>query len=228
MEQNHRPRCLSTRKTSRAVCGRPCCGGHRNSHFFSSPAGVKPAFEVASIKPGDPGQRGSWIINRPGESGLLTRGMPLRALITFAYRVRDFQSFGGPAWLTTIAGISRPAPKRAVLPRRVRRIRYTPPRWRSGLPSLLKPGSSLAVLRIPSAHLRTLGRQRRIQGKAVGGSSAVSTSEPGTPAPPAATWRSHATLQYESRPGQSRSRVDGYIQRRATLGVPYWDESSGR
>ena len=68
--------------------------------FSQSPAGVKPSFEVASIKPGDPGQRGSSIMNQPG-GRLVTRGMPLRALITFAYRVRDFQIIGGPAWLTT-------------------------------------------------------------------------------------------------------------------------------
>ncbi len=68
--------------------------------FSQSPAGARPSFEVASIKPGDPGQRGSSIMNQPG-GRLVTRGMPLRALITFAYRVRDFQIIGGPGWLTT-------------------------------------------------------------------------------------------------------------------------------
>ena len=63
--------------------------------FSQAPAGVKPSFEVASIKPADAGQRGSSIMNQPG-GRLVTRGMPLRALITFAYRVRDFQIIGGP------------------------------------------------------------------------------------------------------------------------------------
>jgi len=68
--------------------------------FSQRSAEVKPSFEVASIKPADPGQRGSSIMNQPG-GRLVTKGMPLRALMTFAYRVRDFQIVGGPGWLTT-------------------------------------------------------------------------------------------------------------------------------
>jgi uncharacterized protein (TIGR03435 family) len=65
-----------------------------------SPGAARPSFEVASIKPSDPGQRGSSIMNQPG-GRLVIRAVPLRALMTFAYRVRDFQVSGGPGWVGT-------------------------------------------------------------------------------------------------------------------------------
>jgi uncharacterized protein (TIGR03435 family) len=68
--------------------------------FSQAPVEVRPSFEVASIKPSDPGQRGSSIMNQPG-GRVVIRGMPLRALVTFAYRVRDFQISGGPGWMGT-------------------------------------------------------------------------------------------------------------------------------
>jgi uncharacterized protein (TIGR03435 family) len=65
-----------------------------------APAETKPSFEVATVKLGDPGQRGSSIMNQPG-GRLVIKGMPLRAMVTFAYRVRDFQISGGPGWMVT-------------------------------------------------------------------------------------------------------------------------------
>lgn len=65
-----------------------------------APAETKPSFEVATVKTSDPGQRGSSIMNQPG-GRLVIRGMPLRAMVTFAYRVRDFQISGGPGWLVS-------------------------------------------------------------------------------------------------------------------------------
>jgi uncharacterized protein (TIGR03435 family) len=64
-----------------------------------SPSGVRPSFEVATIKPGDPGQRGSMIQIQPG-GRLVVSHVPFRTLLTVAYRVRDFQISGGPAWMT--------------------------------------------------------------------------------------------------------------------------------
>lgn len=66
--------------------------------FCQAPAGARPSFEVSTIKPGDPGQRGSMIQNQPGGRLVITH-VPLRAMITFAYRVRDFQISGGPTWM---------------------------------------------------------------------------------------------------------------------------------
>ena len=63
-----------------------------------TPGKARPSFEVASIKPSDPGQRGGMIQNRPG-GRMVIAGMPLRALMTFAYGVQDFQISGGPDWM---------------------------------------------------------------------------------------------------------------------------------
>jgi uncharacterized protein (TIGR03435 family) len=57
-------------------------------------------FEVASIKPANPDQKGFSIQFMPG-GGLKMTGVPLRAMITFAYDVRDFQVSGGPGWVGT-------------------------------------------------------------------------------------------------------------------------------
>jgi uncharacterized protein (TIGR03435 family) len=68
--------------------------------FSQAHGAARPSFEVASIKPSDPGQRGSMIQNQPG-GRMIIRGMPFRGLMTFAYGVRDFQISGGPGWATT-------------------------------------------------------------------------------------------------------------------------------
>lgn len=68
--------------------------------FCQPTATAKPSFEVATVKPSDPGQRDAMIQNQPA-GRFLTKGTPLRALITFAYRVRDFQISGGPGWIGT-------------------------------------------------------------------------------------------------------------------------------
>lgn len=57
-------------------------------------------FEVASIKPANPDTPGSSIQFMPG-GGLKMTGIPLRAMVTFAYDVRDFQISGGPGWIGT-------------------------------------------------------------------------------------------------------------------------------
>ena len=57
-------------------------------------------FEVASIKPSSPDAHGSSMLtDRVG--GLNVENMPLRALITNAYGIRDFQLSGGPGWIAT-------------------------------------------------------------------------------------------------------------------------------
>jgi uncharacterized protein (TIGR03435 family) len=62
-----------------------------------APAEKRPSFEVATIKPSDPGQRGQQIMNQPG-GRLVIRGMPVLGMVTFAYNVRSFQVIGGPGW----------------------------------------------------------------------------------------------------------------------------------
>jgi uncharacterized protein (TIGR03435 family) len=55
----------------------------------------RPTFEVASIKPST--RRGS--INTPPGGRFIAVGQSLRILIGYAYRLRDFQVIGGPAWM---------------------------------------------------------------------------------------------------------------------------------
>jgi bla regulator protein blaR1 len=55
------------------------------------------SFEVASIKPSDPGTPGITFRNGPGRLDI--SGATLRILIEQAYDVRDFQISGGPGWM---------------------------------------------------------------------------------------------------------------------------------
>jgi uncharacterized protein (TIGR03435 family) len=57
-------------------------------------------FDVASIKPSSPDARGSSMLTDK-VGGLNVENMPLRALITSAYGIRDFQLSGGPGWIGT-------------------------------------------------------------------------------------------------------------------------------
>ena len=57
-------------------------------------------FDVASIKPTNPDTQGGFIRFMPG-GGLNMTNIPLQAMITFAYDVRDFQVSGGPGWVGT-------------------------------------------------------------------------------------------------------------------------------
>jgi uncharacterized protein (TIGR03435 family) len=68
--------------------------------FLICPGFAQLTFEVASIKPANPDTPGTSIQFMPG-GGLKMTGIPLRAMITFAYDVRDFQVSGGPGWMGT-------------------------------------------------------------------------------------------------------------------------------
>jgi uncharacterized protein (TIGR03435 family) len=64
-----------------------------------APGGNAPrSFEVASVKPNKSGVLGSSIRRQPG-GGLTATNMPLRALVTFAYRLQPYQLVGDPPWL---------------------------------------------------------------------------------------------------------------------------------
>jgi uncharacterized protein (TIGR03435 family) len=56
-------------------------------------------FEVASVKPTAPGQRGGIIRQMPGGQRYVGTNVPLRLLMTVAYSVTDRQISGGPAWV---------------------------------------------------------------------------------------------------------------------------------
>jgi uncharacterized protein (TIGR03435 family) len=58
-------------------------------------------FEVASIKPSQPGQTRYGIRPAPGGERYLASNVSLKIMITVAYRVRAEQVSGGPAWMDT-------------------------------------------------------------------------------------------------------------------------------
>jgi uncharacterized protein (TIGR03435 family) len=58
----------------------------------------RPQFEVASVKPAAPDQRGTFIRNMPGGRVSVTN-MTLKELIQIAWRIQPFQVSGGPSWM---------------------------------------------------------------------------------------------------------------------------------
>jgi len=59
-----------------------------------------PAFEVASVKKSSPGEAGPFIRRDPG-GRITVANMPVRDLITYAYRLAPSQLIGGPSWTVT-------------------------------------------------------------------------------------------------------------------------------
>jgi uncharacterized protein (TIGR03435 family) len=58
-------------------------------------------FDVASVKPAAPNQRGGIIRQMPGSQRYLASNVPLRLIMTVAYSVTDRQISGGPSWIGT-------------------------------------------------------------------------------------------------------------------------------
>jgi uncharacterized protein (TIGR03435 family) len=58
---------------------------------------AKPEFEVSTIKPSDPNQRG-WGITLNGSGMLITRNTTLADLVKFAFDLHPKQVIGAPAW----------------------------------------------------------------------------------------------------------------------------------
>lgn len=62
-----------------------------------SPPAARPVFDVASVRPSDPNERGDWVHFPPGR--LEVRNAPLIFVIQQIYGVRDFQIVGAPKWI---------------------------------------------------------------------------------------------------------------------------------
>src|SRR5580693_2457528 len=60
-------------------------------------------FEVATIKPSDPANRGNgcFIRGQPGGQTFVGQCVTLHAMITWTYRISDSQVTGEPDWLKT-------------------------------------------------------------------------------------------------------------------------------
>lgn len=66
----------------------------------AQPAASPLTFEVASVKPSGADALGIFFRILPG-GGLMAEGAPLKALISLAYGVREFQISGGPGWINS-------------------------------------------------------------------------------------------------------------------------------
>jgi uncharacterized protein (TIGR03435 family) len=70
------------------------------------------SFEVASIKPSEPGGRGGGIRAMPGGQTYVAQNVPLRLIIMLMYKITDSQIVGGPAWMDKdLYDIEAKAPK---------------------------------------------------------------------------------------------------------------------
>ena len=59
------------------------------------------AFEVASVKPSQPGGRGGGIKPMPGGQTYVATNIPLRLMMMSTYRISDSQIVGAPSWMDT-------------------------------------------------------------------------------------------------------------------------------
>jgi uncharacterized protein (TIGR03435 family) len=79
---------------------------------------LRPAFEVASVKPNNTGSSGSRS-SSDGTSGYFrAANITVRSLIVSGYRLFDFQVIGGPDWITTARFDIEARADRAALPLR--------------------------------------------------------------------------------------------------------------
>ena len=62
-----------------------------------TPAGVRPSFEVASIKPVAGTNTRRFMTS--DESQFPATGYPVKNLVAYAYRVRDYQVIGASGWM---------------------------------------------------------------------------------------------------------------------------------
>jgi uncharacterized protein (TIGR03435 family) len=71
------------------------------AHSQSPPVSTSLKFEVASLKPSEPGGRGSGVRPAPGGERYLATNSTVKSLITVAYRIKSDEVTGGPAWIET-------------------------------------------------------------------------------------------------------------------------------
>lgn len=62
---------------------------------------VKPAFDVVSVKTNDSGTGFVRIGGQPAASRFVATNATVEMLVTWAYRLQNYQLFGGPGWIRT-------------------------------------------------------------------------------------------------------------------------------
>ncbi len=78
------------------LIGHPCRAPAQTPATATKPL----EFEIATIKPSAPDERGSSMEVQPG-GALLIRNATIKQLVSMAYQLREFQISGGPGWITT-------------------------------------------------------------------------------------------------------------------------------
>jgi uncharacterized protein (TIGR03435 family) len=94
---------MDMRKLMLGVClaaGAALVAAQEQPHSTSAAAAEAFSFEVATIKVNKSGELRQFIQRQPGGRVTVTN-MPVRALVTFAYQLAQFQLVGGPSWMTT-------------------------------------------------------------------------------------------------------------------------------
>lgn len=67
---------------------------------FGQPAAPLPAFDAASVKPTPPEQQGRLTLDYCTTSGRFrVAGTPVLWSLTYAFRIKEYQVFGAPAWI---------------------------------------------------------------------------------------------------------------------------------
>jgi uncharacterized protein (TIGR03435 family) len=109
---------------------------------------LRPAFEVASIKP-DPLPEERIMIGHPPGGGLVARGIPTRFLIALAYDVKEFQILDGPSWISreqySIDAKPGDNPKGPILSLWLTRRQREDDEWRLRIQSLLADRFQLKI-----------------------------------------------------------------------------------
>jgi uncharacterized protein (TIGR03435 family) len=71
------------------------------SQALTQPTPPRLTFDVASIRPAQPGTRGGMVKPLPGGNGYTVQNMPLKIILSLAYRIPARQITGAPDWLDT-------------------------------------------------------------------------------------------------------------------------------
>ena len=103
MTGNFAQRLTATRKLALTVAALTAIAGPISIGVLHTPqvrAQSHLQFDVSTIKPSNPDQRGTRIFIRPG-GALEAEGATLKQLIVSAYQVRDFQILEGPSWIAS-------------------------------------------------------------------------------------------------------------------------------
>jgi uncharacterized protein (TIGR03435 family) len=74
---------------------------HAQELALPTPAAAKLTFDIISIHPAPPTERGGGIKAMPSGQGYLAQAVPVRLMISLLYKIPSRQITGGPEWINT-------------------------------------------------------------------------------------------------------------------------------